>query len=435
MQQSIKGIVFIACFIFFVFTGIPALYSQSADGPTFPEVSGKVTGDIYGQIQVFDDIDGDGKKDLVFGATDGQVHVFSSATGKEIMSGLWPKHTGGPILSSVTVADLQGDGHKDVIVGSYDGKVYGLNTWGKELWTVDTHGTISQSSPEVADVEGDGVLNIFVGSKSGSVFRIDNNGRMVWAVPMTTKVSAGVVTADIDGDGKKEIICKDDSGKVTVLNLSGTPRNGWPQTTTENQEWPFEVGTADLGGDGPKEIFTTTPNKQLVTWNNAGQLISRFPLTDGAHGAPRVADLMGDGKLEYVIAQADGSVSVLDRNGKSLPGFPFKTGHSIYSSPQIIDIDGDGRLDIVFTAWNPEGSGKESGYIMAVGRDGRQLPGFPKYIGKCIAPLTFADLDGDGCLEMIAAGGINYTDSQLHIFPTKAHVQIKMALLGTEVSF
>ncbi|MFZ2957299.1 MAG: FG-GAP-like repeat-containing protein [Candidatus Ozemobacteraceae bacterium] len=410
-------------------------FGQGNDGPTYAGFASKVTGDIYGQVKVFDDIDGDGKKDLVFGATDGQVHVYSSGTGKEIMSGLWPKHTGGPILSEVAVADLDNDGRKEVVVGSYDGKVYGLNSWGKELWAVNTRGTISQSSPEVADVEGNGNLNVFIGSKSGNVFRIDGGGRLIWEIPMTSKVSARVVTADIDGDGKKEVICKEDGGKVSVLNLSGTPYKGWPQNTVSNEEWPFEVSTADLTGDGVKEIFTTTPDKQMIIWNSIGELQKKFPLSDGAHSAPRVADLDGDGKVEFIIAQADGVISVVDKEGKSLPGFPYRTGHSIYSSPQIIDIDGDGRLDIAFTAWNPEGTGKQAGYIMAIGRDGKALSGFPKYIGKSIAALTFADLDGDGYLEMIAAGGINYTDNQLQVFPTRAHVQIKMALLGTEVSF
>jgi hypothetical protein len=36
---------------------------------------------------------------------------------------------------------------------------------------------------------------------------------------------------------------------------------------------------------------------------------------------------------------------------------------------------------------------------------------------------------------MIAAGGVAYTGEQLNVFPTEARVQIKMAVLGAEVSF
>ncbi|MBF0407213.1 MAG: VCBS repeat-containing protein [Candidatus Riflebacteria bacterium] len=420
-------------FLFLIFI-LTASYMNAQSGSQFKGFSSKITGDIYSQVKVFEDLDGDGKKDLIFGATDGQVHVFS-AKGTEIMGGLWPKQTGGPILAEVNVADLDGDGNKEVVVGSYDGKVYGLNSFGKELWKVDTRGTIQLSSPEIGDVEGNGQLSILVGSRSGKVLRIDSSGSLLWEVPMSTKVSSRITLADLDGDGGKEVICKDDNGKVSVFNKNGCNNYGWPQSTVPNQEWPFEVSSADLDGDGNKEVFTTTPEKNLLVWSSKGNLLQTVNLTDGAHCSPKVADLYGNGKLQFILSQADGQINVLDRDGKSLPGFPYKTGHSIYSAPQIVDVDGNGTLDIAFTAWNPNGTGSQAGYVMVVDRTGQPIAGYPKFIGKSIAPLTFADLDGDGYLEMIAAGGINYTDKQLHVFPTNSRTQIKMAILGSEISF
>ena len=397
--------------------------------------SAQVHGDIYGQPKVIEDFDGDGKKDIVFGATDGKIHIFS-AKGKEIFRPpYWPKQTGGPILADVQIADLDKDGKPEIIAGSQDGKVYCLNSLGRQKWIIDTRGKILVSPPEIADVDGTGQQNVFIGSKSGKVSRIDANGRLIWEVGMTTSVSAKVVASDLNGDGIKEVICKDDSGKVSVLRHNGSTLYGWPQSTSPNRTWPFNVGANDIDGDGTQEIFTTTPNKKFILWDSTGKKKSEFKLTDGAHTAPKLADLNGDGKDEFIIGQADGTITVCDKNGTSLKGFPFRTNHSIYHAPRIIDIDGDGKLDLVFTAWNPEGAGKKAGYIMALSRNGIPLSGYPKYIGKTIAPLTFADLDGDGFLEMIAAGGINYTGKQLHVFTTKARRKIKMAILGQKVSF
>ncbi len=405
------------------------------NGPQFAGFSAKVSGDIYGQPRVIEDMDGDGKQDLIFGATDGKVHVYSS-TGKEIIRPPnWPKQTGAPILSDVSVADLDGDGSSEVIVSSLNGKVYCMDRRGVQKWEVNTRGTIRLSSPEVADIDGTGNMSVFIGSKAGTVSRIDKDGRLIWEVPMSTSVSSRVVAADINGDGTKELVAKDDNGKVTILNMRGSVESGWPQSTVPNLTWPFEVGAGDVNGDGIKEIFTTTPEKKFLLWNRDGSLRTQFGLSDASHSAPRLADLNGDGHDEFVIGQADGVVMVCDREGKPLPGWPFKTRHSVYHTPQVIDVDGDGRLDVVFTAWNPEGVGKQAGYVMALSRDGNPLPGYPKYIGKSIAPLTFADLDDDGYLEMIAAGGINYTDDQLHVLPTGARVQIRLAILGSEVSF
>lgn len=409
--------------------------SAQGDEVAMTGVAAQVHGDIYGQPKIIDDFDGDGKKDIVFGATDGKVHIFSS-TGKEIFRPpYWPKQTGGPILAEVQLADLDKDGKTEIIVASQDGKVYCLNGLGREKWVVNTRGKILVSAPEIADVDGSGVHNVFVGSKAGTISRIDEQGRLVWEVKMNSSVSAAVVARDLDGSGVKEIICKDDGGKVTILGATGAPMNNWPQETAANLTWPFNVDANDIDGDGIKEIFTTTPDKKFIMWDLSGKKIAEFPLTDGAHTAPKLADLDGDGRDEFVIAQADGTITVCDKRGKALPGWPFKTGHAIYHAPKILDIDGDGKPDLVFTAWDPQGVGVKAGYIMALSRHGTPLSGFPKYIGKSVAPLTFADLDGDGYLEMIAAGGINYTGKQLHVFPTRARNHIKLAVLGQEVTF
>jgi len=429
----------LASFLLALGLSLPA-EAQIDNGPQFKGFSAKVTGDIYGQPKVFDDIDGDGKRDIIFGATDGQIHVFS-AKGTEILRPPnWPKKVNSPILSDVNVVDIDNDGESDVLTIPMNGKIYCVAKNGREKWSLQLNGKDRLSSPEVSDVDGGGNFNIFVGTgltggKSGMVNRVDKDGRLIWEIPVTAAVSGKVVTADLDGDGNKEILSKDDNGKVYVMKLSGQSSKGWPQATVPNLTWPFDVGTADLNGDGIKEIYTTTPEKKFFIWKLSGEVRSEFPLTDGSHTAPRVADFNGDGKDEFIIGQADGTVMVCDEKGKALPGWPFKTKHSIYNTPQVVDLNGDGKLEVVYTAWNPEGIGKEAGYIQALSPDGAVLDGYPKFIGKSFAPLTFADLDGDGYLEMIAAGGINYTDDQLHVFPTQARVQLKMAVLGAEVSF
>jgi len=412
---------------------IAAAGSLAAQG--FQGFEAQVHGDIYGQPKVIEDFDGDGKKDIVFGATDGKVHIFSSS-GKEIFRPpYWPKQTGGPILAEVQLADLDNDGRSEIVVASQDGKVYCLNALGREKWTLDTRGKILVSAPEIADIDGSGIRNVFVGSKAGTVSRIDEQGRLIWEVRMNSSVSAAVVARDLNGNGVKEIICKDDSGKVMVLNEGGAQTRGWPQETAANMTWPFNVDAGDIDGDGVKEIFTTTPDKKFIMWDAEGKKLNEFPLTDGAHTAPRLADLDGDGKDEFVIGQADGTITVCDRNGNPKAGWPFRTGHAIYHAPRILDIDGDGRLDMVFTAWDPKGTGVKAGYVMALSRNGTPLAGYPKFIGKTVAPLTLADLDGDGYLEMIAVGGINYTGKQLHVFTTRARNSIRVAVLGQEINF
>lgn len=402
----------------------------------FQGFSSFVHGDIYGQPRVIDDIDGDGVRDIIFGATDGKVHIFSAGRQEEIFRPpYWPKQTGGPILASIELADLTGDGKTEIVVASQDGKIYCLDSIGRELWTKDTRGRILISSPEIADIEGRGELNLIMGTGAGTVSRIDSKGRLVWEIPQVNSVSAAVVARDLNNNGHKEIITKDNSGNVIVLSSGGIPVSGWPIETAPNLVWPFNVDANDVTGDGALEIFTTTPDKKFKLWDREGNLMSSFKLTDGAHTAPVIADINMNGKDEIVIAQADGVVLVTDINGNPLPGWPYETNHAIYNSPTIIDIDGSGVPNIVFTAWDPLGEDEEAGYIMALNSRGQPIEGYPKYIGKTMAPLTFADLNNNGYMEMIAAGGINFTGPQLHVFPTRARRRIRMAVLGQEIDY
>ena len=136
----------------FLAAGLLFSASDAASAQGFPGFEAQVHGDVYGQPKIIEDFDGDGKKDIIFGATDGKVHLFSS-TGREIFRPpYWPKQTGGPILAEVQLADLDNDGGSDIVVASKDCKVYCLNALGREKWVLDTRGKILVSAPEIADV-------------------------------------------------------------------------------------------------------------------------------------------------------------------------------------------------------------------------------------------------------------------------------------------
>ena len=381
------------------------------------EFSAKVNGDIYGQVKVINDVDGDGSKDLIFGATDGKVHIFSS-TGKEIFRPpYWPKQVNGPITAGIEVSDIDGKGNINVFVSTMEGTVYCLNAKGKELWQYNTKGKILISPPVVADGR------VIVNSGSGQVVELNSSGNPESIYQMDYSVQAQPVVVDTNGDGQKEIIVKDNSGKIVVFEKGGNRLSEWTSTQNLlNVDWPFNIDASDINGDGIPEIFTTDPNNSagvFKMWDSEGKLKSSFNLTEAAHGAPKVADIDGDGVDDFIIAQCDGKVLVCDRNGKPKKGWPFENGYSIYSAPTIIDLDGDGVPEIVFTANNGSYKGEQAGCIIALDSKGKMKEDFPKYIGKTIAPLTFADLDGDGTLEIIAAGGIGYTGPQLRVFKSK----------------
>ena len=396
------------------------------------EFSEKVNGDIYGQVKVIDDVDGDGQKDLIFGASDGRVHIYSSS-GKEIFRPpFWPKQVNGPITAGIEVSDLDGNGHKNIIVSTMSGTVYCLNARGKELWKYDTGGDNFNATPLIADTSGQGSQDVILTSGSGKVVVLGSDGYLKQELTFPSPVRANPVVADLTGEGHKSIIVKDSSGKISIFADGETVSNEWETSGYSDGLWPFNFGASDTNGDGIPEIYSTDPDNRggiFKMWDTEGKLLSSFQLSDASHGAPRVADIDGDGIDDFIIAQSDGTVLVCDKDGKPKKGWPFQTSYSIYSSPSIIDLDGDGTMEIVFTANDGSEKDIKAGCVIALNREGQMLNGFPRYIGKTMAPLTFADLDGNGVLEIIAAGGIGYSGPQLHLIKTKAKQKFKIVTL------
>ncbi len=398
------------------------------------EFSQKVNGDIYGQVKVIDDVDGDGNKDLIFGATDGKIHLFSSKGDEIFRPPYWPKQVDSPITAGIEVSDLDGQGNINILASTMSGTVYCLNAKGKELWKYNTGGSILVSTPLVVDMEGNGKQEIILNSSSGRVVLLASNGEEMMATNFDHAVQSSPVAVDVDGDGEKDIIVKDSGGKITIVGKD----TEWFASNYNTGMWSFGFDAADIDGDGIPEIFSTDPEGGagiFQMWDPEGNLLTKFPLTDAAHGAPKVADIDCDGIDDFIIAQADGNLVVCEKNGSIKKGFPYSMpGYSIYSTPTIIDIDGDGFPEIVYTANNSSCTDERAGCIIALDATGKLVKDYPKYIGRTMAPLTFADLDGDGNLEIIAAGGIGYTAPQLHVIKTETKRKFKIVTLRQQTT-
>ena len=126
------------------------------------------------------------------------------------------------------------------------------------------------------------------------------------------------VVVDLDRDGFKEILYSSYDGRLHAFWLDRTEHGHWPYQVTNPEEGFFRFASepvvADLDGDGKAEvIFTAWTQKgsnaagQLIILNYLGQLLHAVDLPrssqnwDGALGAPTLADIDGDGDLEVVI--------------------------------------------------------------------------------------------------------------------------------------
>lgn len=95
-------------------------------------------------------------------------------------------------------------------------------------WRFPTRGII-WSTPAIADLNGDGVAEIVVptieraadGSESGVLLILSRDGQLLRQMKLDAPVECGPVIADVDGDGKLELLLADRTGWLHCLSTGG----------------------------------------------------------------------------------------------------------------------------------------------------------------------------------------------------------------------
>ncbi|BDG05426.1 FG-GAP repeat domain-containing protein [Anaeromyxobacter oryzae] len=148
---------------------------------------------------VLADLDGDGKKEILFASWDGKVHAFGPDRKEH---GAWPFTVPGPgairFASEPAVVDLDGDGQAEVIFASWPdvasgatGKLYVLDALGRLAYAVDLPPSFPAGdwngglgAPTVARLAPGGDVYVFLGTAQSGVvaFRIPHSAgaRLLW---------------------------------------------------------------------------------------------------------------------------------------------------------------------------------------------------------------------------------------------------------------
>ena len=279
----------------------------------------------------------------------------------------------------------------------------------------------------LADLGGDGVAEVVVGAGPGGgpevrIFRADGSFvNSFYAYSETFDKGITVAAGDLDGDGKDEIITGTQHGggpHVRIFDGYGRPKFNLGFFAYDfGYHGGVNVATADVDGDGKDEIVTgpgtdSGPHVRVFDENGYFTGMDFWPFGEADRGGVSVAGANVDGGAEDEIimgirSQGETWVKVYKTNTEKIILGEFKAWPDAFHGGVNLaggDIDQDGNDEVIAAV---HGSG------------GPQVKFFEAHGEEIISSLFAYEEDFQGGVN-VAAGDLD-TDKQIELVtvPTK----------------
>ncbi|KAK4478488.1 hypothetical protein RD792_013964 [Penstemon davidsonii] len=210
------------------------------------------------------------------------------------------------------------------------------------------------SSPTVVDLDGDGNLDILVGTSFGMFYVLDHKGKTREKFPLEmAEIQGAVVAADINDDGKIELVTADTHGNVAAWTAQG--KEIWEVHLKSLVPQGPSVG--DVDGDGHTDIVVPTLSGNIYVLNGKdGSIVRPYPYRTHGRVMNQVllVDLSKRGKkkkgLTIVSTSFDGYLYLID--GPTSCADVVDIGETSYSMVLADNVDGGDDLDLIVTTMN-----------------------------------------------------------------------------------
>ena len=336
-------------------------------------------------------------------------------------------YTVGTAPYDIVAEDLRSNGTQDLVVINAGTDTVGvlLGNGNGTFQAQQTYAVgIDPVGLTVADVNGDGIPDIIVANYTsgspGSVSVLLGNGNGTFQAQQTFATGHGpdsVVAADLNGDGKTDIIVANFADNTLGVLLGNGDGTFQPQQTITVGMAPSAVTVADVNADGIPDLVVANENDDdvgVLLGNGNGTFVPQVTYSSGSSftNAVAVADVNGDGKPDLLLSNAGThSEGVLLGNGdgsfQSQTTFAVAAGAVPYSITAA-DVNGDGKLDLVYA----NAGGTDVGVLLGNG-DGTFQSANTFAVGHGAHAVAVGDFNNDGRLDLASANNIDNNVSVL----------------------
>jgi hypothetical protein len=235
-----------------------------------------------------------------------------------------------------------------------------------------------------------------------------------------------VVTADVNSDGKPDLIAAPDGVNIAVMlgkgnghfaspvfyeAANGTDSTGAMAVGDFNRDGKLDIAVVTNPGDGAS--FGERAGINLLAGDGHGGFGSpqRYEDVFSVNYGPRslvVGDLNGDGRPD-LVASFYNAVSVVMNIGGAFPYFAegqtYGVGGGAFPAPSsaaLADFNGDHKLDLAVTAKN-----NGSVTVLLGNGDGTFAAKPDVFVDGDPAAVAVGDVNGDGKLDLVTANNGN----------------------------
>ena len=288
------------------------------------------------QVDVTYDYNNDGHPDVLACAGDDgngtgprAVFCINGLNGQAI----WVCPTGGAVFSVIGIEDINGDGKPDVVAGATNtaqtqSRVYGINgANGAILWTNVPLGSSTWALIQVDDFTGDGIKDFASGDYSGNIYlhnAVTGNRDITTMIQNYALILRFQDMGDVNKDGHPDFTIGHSAAKAVMVD-GHTGGIIWEKPLSDKCWNVTNLG--DITWDGYNDVGAGTlyqDNRSYFLDGADGDIVKMLQGNDPVDGISAIPDIVGDSTRELVVGGRSGGVICLsggyDTTTTALPG-------------------------------------------------------------------------------------------------------------------